>query len=431
MIATIASLGALAASASAATIEVTTTADEFGSTMLSCSLREAVQTANTNAPEDGCVREGAPGPKDKILLDGGVTYTRSRAGVDDTNALGDLDILEATVIKAQGDGQATIDANDFDRVIHVRPEASLKATNIGFVDGLTATPQTWNIGGGVFAEDAKVTLDSALIQDNTTPDNSGCACGGGIGLLGGKMTVRRSMIEGNSAPINLGGGIAAVIGDFRLDQSTVLGNQASRGGGIYFSSNEDDVAKITRSTIIQNEVLTGDSLANGGGIYVGAERIIQVTNSTISGNRVNASGGGLYVSSGGAKLNAVTVTENRADDNANGTGDGGGLGGDNVTFKNSIVAANTDMEAGNEDCDDTDGVGPSLVGQGTGCEGEKLITAADPGLKPLADNGGATETYALKASSKAVGRAAASAPPKDQRAVKRDSKPDLGAYERR
>ena len=34
------------------------------------------------------------------------------------------------MIKAQGEGQATIDANDLDRVIHVRPEASLKAKDI-------------------------------------------------------------------------------------------------------------------------------------------------------------------------------------------------------------------------------------------------------------------------------------------------------------
>ena len=53
-----------------------------------------------------------------------------------------------------------------------------------------------------------------------------------LGVVGGKMTVRRSLIEGNSAPINIGGGVAVVLGDFRMDQSTVQGQpRPTRGGG--------------------------------------------------------------------------------------------------------------------------------------------------------------------------------------------------------
>ena len=54
-----------------------------------------------------------------------------------------------------------------------------------------------------------------------------------------------------------------------------------------------------------------------------------------------------------------------------------------------------------------------------------------PKLGQLADNGGPTDTVALKAGSPAIGRANSdNAPNRDQRGIKRDAAPDIGAFER-
>src|SRR5262249_53069861 len=79
--------------ASAADINVTTTADEFNTNNAACSLREAVQAANTNAAFGGCTAGSVSSP-DTITLTSGQTYGLTIPDVsdDNTNASGDLDI---------------------------------------------------------------------------------------------------------------------------------------------------------------------------------------------------------------------------------------------------------------------------------------------------------------------------------------------------
>jgi CSLREA domain-containing protein len=63
---TAAALAALAVPASAATIEVTVTNDELNADA-DCSLREAVQAANTNAAVSGCPK-GQANKRDTVRL---------------------------------------------------------------------------------------------------------------------------------------------------------------------------------------------------------------------------------------------------------------------------------------------------------------------------------------------------------------------------
>src|SRR6476659_5279322 len=78
----------------AATIPVTTTADESGATPTACSLREAITAANTDSAVGGCP---AGSGADIISLPAG-TYTLTLVGSDDTNAAGDLDISSDVTI---------------------------------------------------------------------------------------------------------------------------------------------------------------------------------------------------------------------------------------------------------------------------------------------------------------------------------------------
>src|SRR3954470_5107477 len=106
-----------AAPAWAASITVTTTADAV-SLDGACSLREAVANANNNggivAPGE-CA--GGSGP-DVVSLPAG-TYRLTRAGFDDVNATGDLDVREALEIDGAGARDTTIDGAGNDRAIEV------------------------------------------------------------------------------------------------------------------------------------------------------------------------------------------------------------------------------------------------------------------------------------------------------------------------
>ncbi len=142
--------------ASAATFNVTTTADDYGSTPGTCSLREAVEAANLAGTFDGCSATNT-GP-DIINLPA-AEYVLTRDGVDDDNELGDLDVLnEPLAILGQApSGPTTIDgdADDADgtddRVIQVHasvaagPAEDFGATGLIIRDGTAAT----GFGGGI------------------------------------------------------------------------------------------------------------------------------------------------------------------------------------------------------------------------------------------------------------------------------------------
>ncbi len=96
------------------TLAVTTTFDDLTANG-NCTLREAVQAANTNSAVDACPAGGTG--VDQIVLSAGQTYALSLAGSsEDANQTGDLDV--STDLAVQGNG-ATIDAQGIDRVFDV------------------------------------------------------------------------------------------------------------------------------------------------------------------------------------------------------------------------------------------------------------------------------------------------------------------------
>jgi CSLREA domain-containing protein len=420
-----------ASSAQAAEIKVTTRLDEFNTNSDECSLREAVQSANNNVDFQGCTRVG-PGFSDTILLLAGKVYERSLDGTDNTNAAGDIDIFGPTTFKVRGDGQATIDGNDMDRVLHV-VAGSLHASRLviqnGYSDPQNQQPEMETAGGGVFVGGSgQLVLRSSVVTENNAPDGAGLTSRGVMKLDKVKVIVNE--------PAQHGGGLVFFGGRLTMDRSTVANNAAAySGGGIYLSEGE---VLITRSTISNNAV-TAPNPTGGGGIYTYSgtgQESWRLVNVTISGNNSTGSGGGMFVHAGSPALNAVTITENTADFDGNIPGYGGGIRSSDPLYKvkNSIIAGNIGLtDPAHADC----GIGNelpnrNLVGLDTGCQpSEDTIERANPKLNSLDDNGGPTLTHGLKADSAAVGRAGASAPERDQRGVKRDAKPDLGAFERK
>ncbi len=396
-------LAAFPGPASAATIVVGVTDDaapgSFDDT--GCTLRDAVQAANTNAPFSDC--SGNNAGADTIVLQSGKTYTLTQHAVDDTNAKGDLDITGQTTIRADGRGLATIDANsdifpgipdaDRDRAIDVRQSAgAVTLKGLRITAGLVVTSAARDGGGGI-RNDAPLTVaDSEIVANGV--EGSGITLGGGIYTRGplGTLTITGSTIAGNKGraagnanPETVGGGI-----------------------GVYDSSPS---LRMTNSTVSGNSV-TGSSGANGGPGVVG----------------------GVFAGDNGnhpvAKLTNVTITDNHAF-NPGGSVTGG-LQIAAGTMKGVLIAGNTDPFGLFPDCDDVGSVtsgGGNLLGDPGSIPACNFLSEPNdlvgthaapinPNLGNLLDNGGPTRTRVPNPGSPAINRGG-SCPATDQRGLLR------------
>ncbi len=293
------------------------------------------------------------------------------------------------------------------------------------------TSNTANIGAGLRIQSwVDLTLDASTVDGNiSTGDGAGLntfgtatitnsvfsnndAGGDGGGIYStSDLTIESSDLVGNEAASSGGAVYWLDYGyDALFDEVTVDGNTANTGGGLYLEGGGESY-EIVASTI-SNNVATGTGWAASGGIYSGTTGLIE--NSTISGNSAPNGGTGGIFSGWTVDLNHVTITNNTDSLAA------GGLVTDESQFRmgNSIVANNTSA-TGDPDCSASiislgrnvvgiDDYGCAtwltndLVGDGDTIEG---IGPVDPGLLPLGNYGGPTETHALEPSSPARDRA--------------------------
>ena len=122
----------------------------------------------------------------------------------------------------------------------------------------------------------------------------------GITVEGTQVTINNCQVHDNNGPT--GGGIAVFqSGDMptlTLTNSEIYSNSSDRGGGVLISRGIAGAGHIISNTIIRNNTVTGDSMADGGGgVNLNGVPDITISNSVIKDNMTtNAySGGGLYV----------------------------------------------------------------------------------------------------------------------------------------
>jgi hypothetical protein len=134
-------------------------------------------------------------------------------------------------------------------------------------------------------------------------------------------------------------------------------------------------------------------------------------------------------------MNAVTVARNRSATGTGGLLNDSEAGSWNVV--NSLIALNLTGTVRDDCAGGFGSVGGNLLTTiPLTCEGFDPDTGnaflrTDPKIGALKRNGGPTETIALRKGSPAIGKAVKSeAPNRDQRGVKRDNNPDIGAFER-
>ena len=390
--------------ASAATITVNVTNDENVNNG-SCSLREAIIAANNNAAYNGCNYSGT-GPDDVITLTSGATYTLSLVGASATT--GDLDVGNAggtsgnLIIQASGAANAIIDANDINRVFEVGAPGDPSLTLIH----ITVTDGTGPDGAGIyFAGAGTLTLDHSTVSGNVVTGTE--ACGAGIfNNSTASISIMNSTVDGNSCT-----------GD------------GTDGAGLY--KGMGGTLTISDSTFSNNSTVD-----NGGGIRLDMlDGTATILNSTFAGNTAGSKGGGIQVKSGTVAIGFSTFSGNAANSITSSTGGGVQADGGSVSVIQSILANSTTNGAPGADCDKiTPGVVTltnSLVENKNDCTGTVPITS-DPALEPLEDNGGPTQTMALRSGSPAIDAGnPVSCPDADQRGVKRPqgNDCDLGAYE--
>jgi len=400
----------------AATITVNTTDDELNADG-DCSLREAIQAANTDAAVDTCP---AGSGADTITLLAG-TYTLSIAGAgEDANATGDLDITGDLTITGAGAATTIIDGAHLDRVLQV----------VGVtvqISGVTIRNGSSDGYGGGICNYGTLILNSSTISGNVA------ARGGGI-YNAGMLTLNTSSVNGNTAAANIGGGIFNEGGTLILNSSSVSGN--TNGGIVHFggtltlnsstvsgNTNFRGIQIIQGTATLTNSTVSGNTI-NGSSAGISNGGTLTLTNSTVSGNSARDSGGGIG--------NGRTLTLNSSTVSGNSAGVGGGINNDShatSTLKNTIVADNSTDCAGS-----ITSAGHNLSSDGT-CSftapGDLMNT--DPVLAPLANNGGPTQTHALLAGSPAIEVGSPDCPPPatDQRGVGRPQGAacDIGAFE--
>ena len=353
-----------------ATFTVTKTADtNDGACNADCSLREAVIAANNAA--------GA----DMISIPSG-TFQLTRAGANENAAsTGDLDVTQALTITGNGTANTIIQAgssntNGIDKVFSIDPtfNASFATTMSGMTIRYGRNPSTFSgdgYGGGLDwdagssgGNSGTLSLSNIVVDSNTATDG----VGGGIALVGGTAS---------SVTLN-----SVTVSNNLAQRVPVTGNQ---GGGIFVGANTP--------LSITNVVVSGNSLTNpnsvGGGIYIlfstaGASTF---NNLTVTGNSVTGNGGGIYTTRG-LTINAPTVISNNTATGSGTTGFGGGI------YMNSTASVNLSKATMVGNSATTNG-GAIALGSGTGAAGNtlnmsfsRIVNNTSGGFKGLVTSGG-------------------------------------------
>lgn len=350
----------------AATITVTTTADENNSNPAACSLREAVASANGDTGIGGCA---AGSGADTIDLPGGTYELTTNTQLTITT--------DITIQRTSGTAIIEADSVAFNnlvtwRVFNVASGGSLSLVNLtvrhGRIPLLSLDPAQASLssggcirvvsggvlilsgttvtscgaffaGGGIYGEaGSSVSISGGALTSNRAGDD-----GGGIRMEGGSLSIGGTTISGNQTIDNFGvtdaahgGGVSYTGTSLTISDAAITGNTATDqqssglspfrrgiGGGVYAQISFGFTATISDTTISGNTA-TGSDLSAGGGIYKDSSGALSITNSSIDNNTSGISapnmslGGGLYIGAGSVTATSTTFENNTASDSGGG-----------------------------------------------------------------------------------------------------------------
>jgi CSLREA domain-containing protein len=357
-----------------------------------CALRAAIQEANASSNTD------------EITLPAGL-YAMSIAGLDENAALtGDLDITTPLILRGAGPAATIIDGGALDRVLDLAngfPVAMpVRIENLTIRNGLLTEQSADAPGSGAgmrIRGDTVVDLVDVDVRDNISRAFSGAA---GIDSFGCVRGLRlRAIGNRDFGALNdlkpVGGAFvlrnnAAGTACLELDHSELSDNHADFAGAIYA---DEHVPVTVRHTLIDS-----NSGRFSGALLLNSKNVVLLENVTISNNQGLAAS----LNDGGSTLTLrnCTVTGNTAIPGL--IAIVGGLqdvhGGFGLTFLTNTIVAGNGPGFSADDLDRATSIGGgNVIGTTRGLTfsaqpGDQV--GVDPGLSPLADNGGFTRTFA-------------------------------------
>ncbi len=329
----------MAGDAEAVDFTVSSTADTGAG-----SLRQALADSNNNN-----------GPTvDRILFQSGLT------GVIGLGS--PLPVIDEPIeVLGPGAGGVTVSGNNARRsfaVINTAAGDDVVISGLSLSSGASGASR----GGAISSTAADLTLESMDISGNDSGDD-----GGGVAQSGGSLVIRNSTIADNDAT-----------------------GATSFGGGVW--------TDVSTNATVQNSTISGNDAERGGGMYL--NHAAPISNSTIANNGAHF-GGGIYEETGvpwPVLANSVV-----ADNGVTGVGPAG------PDMLNTFYASFTLVEQ-------TSGasVMETVAGSNITDDVTNGMNDVDPQLGLLGNNGGPTQTHALPLSSLAVDQGA-SPDPTDQR----------------
>lgn len=259
-------------------------------------------------------------------------------------------------------------------------------------------------GGGVYNNAGGIlNIINSTFSGNSV-SNGVSQQGGGVFTSTGVVTITDSLFSGNISG-SLGGAVYNNISTVNISGSTFFGNSATgNGGGVY------GTATINRSTF------SGNSANFGGAVFVGFQSAT-ISNSTFSGNSAVNQGGAVFFTDSNPYPNTVTVSGSTFSGNQAASGGGIMALSPNMTVRNSIIRNSSGRNCAVLAGGAVNGDGNSLTDNSAGCSG--FSNNASINLGTLADNGGATQTFALNNGSAAIDSGSALCSGSDQRGVTR------------
>ena len=293
----------LSATAASATTVITpsTTGDDITSNG-NCTLREAVQAANTDAAVDQC----PAGSGTDVIQLGGSTYDLGVNGAKENgNQTGDLDVTAPLTIQGNGAVATTIDAHSIDRAIDVLPSASTTIQNLTLTNGAAPTAGTLFTGGAGEAGGA-VRAQSALTLDGVSITHSHAGDGHTGTIVPG--------LDGNA-----GGDGGGVWTDHAL---TISGGTFDSDGAGSGSDGADGAPAASGSGNPGHPGGNGGFGGNGGAIDVVGGASLDVTGTTFQTLHAGFGGAG-----GDASAGASNSGGNGGNGGAGGNAGEGGFGG--------------------------------------------------------------------------------------------------------
>jgi CSLREA domain-containing protein len=368
-------------SAEQAAITVSTFQDELNNDG-DCSLREAIQAANSDSPVDVCP---AGNGADVILLPSGL-YTLSLVGDDDFNQVGDLDIRGDLLLQGAAAAESVLDAGGVDRALHLPVAAAVTVRMMTIRNGNAADASLYG-GGAILNERGDLTVKESVLLANQTSK-----VGGALDNASTALIVDSTIQENNASA---GGGIFNE-GSLQLRNSLLLGNFADHTGGALDNTGDATLSNVT----ISGNSVSDDPGAAGGGVF--SDGVLTLLNVTINANS--------------------TGIENKYQARVKSTIIANSTAGDNCTGQTNLTSEGNNLDSGNS------------------CSFDSAGDLADtpPLLGALSENGGLTLTYPLMDGSPAIdGGDDLDCPEIDQRGAFRPADGDndgvetcdIGAYE--